>query len=51
MLVLTRRTGERLKVGPNITIIVTRIDQGSVRIAVDAPRHITIVREELTVKK
>ena len=50
MLVVSRRVGERLKIGPNIWVMVTRICDGTVRIAIDAPRHLTIVREELITK-
>jgi carbon storage regulator len=51
MLVVSRRVGERLKIGPNIWVMVTRIDDGSVRIGVTAPRHLTIAREELINKR
>ena len=50
MLVISRRVGERVKIGPNIWVMVTRIEDGSVRIAVDAPRHLNIVREELLIR-
>jgi sRNA-binding carbon storage regulator CsrA len=30
--------------------MVTRIEEGAVRIAIDAPRHLNIVREELLVR-
>lgn len=50
MLVISRKIGERVKIGPNIWVMVTRIDDGSVRIAIDAPRHLTIVREELLIR-
>lgn len=51
MLVISRRVGERVKIGPNIWVMVTRIEEGAVRIAIDAPRHMTIAREELLVRK
>lgn len=51
MLVISRRIGERVKIGPNVWVMVTRIEDGSVRLAIDAPRHLTIVREELLVRK
>jgi len=50
MLVISRRVGERVKIGPNIWVMVTRIEDGCVRIAIDAPRHLSIVREELIVR-
>ncbi|HEY4312484.1 MAG TPA: carbon storage regulator [Pirellulales bacterium] len=47
MLVLSRKVGERIVVGDNITITVVRMGQGNVRIGIDAPDHMPIVREEL----
>ncbi|HWB07886.1 MAG TPA: carbon storage regulator [Pirellulales bacterium] len=48
MLVLTRKVNERIRVGDDITITVVRLGPGSVRIGIDAPPHLSIVREELT---
>jgi carbon storage regulator len=50
MLVISRRVGERVKIGPNIWVMVTRIQEGAVRVAIDAPRHLTVVREELLIR-
>jgi len=47
MLVLSRKVGERIVVGDNITITVVRMGQGNVRIGIDAPGDMAIVREEL----
>ena len=47
MLVLSRKVGERIVVGDNITITVVRMGQGNVRIGIDAPSDMAIVREEL----
>ncbi|MHB8902762.1 MAG: carbon storage regulator [Thermoguttaceae bacterium] len=47
MLVLSRKVGERILVGDNITITVVRMAQGVVRIGVDAPTDMPIVREEI----
>jgi carbon storage regulator len=47
MLVLTRKVNERIRVGEDITITVVRLGPGSVRIGIDAPPHLSIVREEL----
>jgi carbon storage regulator CsrA len=51
MLVISRRVGERVKIGPNIWVMVTRTDGDTARLAITAPRHLTIVREELLAKK
>ena len=47
MLVLSRQTGEKIKIGDNITVIVSRIAGNRVMLAVEAPRDIHIVRGEL----
>lgn len=47
MLVLSRKPGERIIVGENIVITVVRITANNVRLGIDAPRHVNIVREEL----
>lgn len=48
MLVLSRKTGERILVGPDVKLTIVRIGPNSVRIGIDAPGHLAIVREELT---
>lgn len=50
MLVISRRVGERVKIGPNVWVMVTRVDGDTARLAITAPRHMTIAREELLVK-
>lgn len=47
MLVLSRKPGERILVGDDVKITVIRIGPNSVRIGIDAPGHLNIVREEL----
>ncbi len=47
MLVLSRKPGERILVGDEIRITVVRIGPNSVRLGIDAPGHMNIVREEL----
>jgi carbon storage regulator len=47
MLVLSRKPGERILIGDNIAITVVRIAPGVVRIGVDAPDGLQILREEL----
>lgn len=47
MLVITRKKGESILIGDNIEITISRIDDGSVKIAIEAPREITILRKEL----
>ncbi len=47
MLVLTRRSGESIKIGDGVTITVTRLGEGRVRLGIDAPKEVRIVRTEL----
>ena len=47
MLVLSRKTGERILIGDKITVTVVRIGQGGVRLGIDAPEEFEVVREEL----
>jgi carbon storage regulator len=48
MLVLARRVGERICIGPDIEITVVRIGPGNtVRLGINAPPETAIVREEL----
>jgi carbon storage regulator len=47
MLVLSRKLGERLWIGPNICITVVDIDRGKIRIGVEAPNTVNVARSEL----
>jgi carbon storage regulator len=47
MLVLTRKLMEKLFIGDNICITVVRLEGGQVRLGIDAPRDVTVVRAEL----
>ena len=47
MLVLSRKVGERILVGDNIAITVVRITGGGVRIGIEAPSEMPVIREEL----
>ena len=46
MLVLTRKAGQVLHIGEDIALTIIDIAGGSVRIGIDAPRYVQIVREE-----
>lgn len=48
MLVLSRKPGERVQIGEDIWITVIRIAPNTVRIGIEAPRNVSIIREELT---
>ena len=47
MLILTRRVGESLKIGDDITITLVDIAKSQVRIGVNAPREVEVHREEV----
>ena len=47
MLIITRRAGERIMVGDDITIEVMEIVGNSVRIGISAPRSVPVYREEI----
>jgi carbon storage regulator len=47
MLVLTRRPGQSIRVGPNVEVRVVRIEGDRVVIGIAAPRHVAVVRAEL----
>jgi carbon storage regulator len=47
MLILTRRLTETLVIGDNVTITVLAIKGGRVRIGVNAPREVSVNREEI----
>ena len=47
MLILTRRVGQAFVVDRDITISVVSVRGNNVRLGIDAPEHITVVREEL----
>lgn len=48
MLILSRRSGESITIGDDIRITITRIIGNQVRIGIDAPKHVKILRDELT---
>ena len=47
MLVLTRKLMEKLYIGDEICVTVVRLEGGQVRLGIEAPREISVVRAEL----
>ena len=47
MLILTRKTGETLMVGDEITLTVLGVRGNQVRIGINAPRDVAVHREEI----
>lgn len=47
MLVLSRKVGERILLGDNIVVTVVRVTGNGVRIGIEAPAEMPVIREEL----
>lgn len=50
MLVITRKKGESILLGDDIEITISSIENGTVKLAISAPREVTILRKELYVE-
>ncbi|MGC8517669.1 MAG: carbon storage regulator CsrA [Steroidobacteraceae bacterium] len=47
MLILTRRVGETVMIGDEVTITVLGVKGNQVRIGINAPKHVAVHREEI----
>lgn len=47
MLILSRKIGETVKIGDNVSITVVGLHGSQVKIGIEAPRDVTIHREEI----
>lgn len=47
MLVIGRKKGESLLIGEDVEITIVKIENGSVKIAINAPKEVGILRKEL----
>ncbi|PNV83936.1 MAG: carbon storage regulator [Sulfurimonas sp.] len=47
MLVLSRKTDESIVIGDDIVLKIISVDKGVVKIGIDAPKNVSIVRQEL----
>jgi carbon storage regulator len=51
MLILTRRTGESLRIGDDVEVTVMAVNGSQVRIGIKAPRSVAVDREEIAARK
>ena len=47
MLVLSRKPLQSIMIGPDIKITIVKVERNQVRIGIEAPRQLTILRDEL----
>jgi carbon storage regulator len=47
VLLVTRKVGQRILIGENIAVTLVKISGGGVRIGIDAPAEMPVIREEL----
>lgn len=50
MLVIARKKGESILIGDNIEVSIASVDNGTVKLAISAPKEVTILRKELYVE-
>lgn len=50
MLVVTRKKGESILIGDNVEISISSIENGTVKIAINAPKEVQILRKELYIE-
>lgn len=47
MLILSRKTNERIKIGDDITVTIIEIRGDQVKVGVEAPKHVKVFRQEV----
>lgn len=47
MLILTRRVGESIKIGEEVTITILGVKGGQIRVGIAAPKSVAVHREEI----
>jgi carbon storage regulator len=47
MLILTRRVGETLMIGDDVSVTVLRVKGNQIRLGVNAPKNVSVQREEI----
>ncbi|HEY2881073.1 MAG TPA: carbon storage regulator [Pirellulales bacterium] len=51
MLVLTRKTREQIQIGENVVVTILRVKGQSVRVGIEAPRDVRVLRSELPIEE
>lgn len=51
MLIVTRRAGERIMIGDEVEVTVMGVEGTQVRLGIQAPKHITVDREEIAIRR
>ena len=51
MLVLTRKPGQSISLSGGIRVVIKRIGGGQVRVGIEAPEHVKIIRDEINVEE
>lgn len=51
MLVLSRKVGERIWIGNEVCVTVVRLTSGGVRLGIEAPPELPVIREELKLRQ
>jgi carbon storage regulator len=51
MLILSRRTGESVRIGDDVEVTVMAVNGSQVRIGIKAPRNVAVDREEIAERK
>ena len=47
MLILTRKSGEKIRIGDGIVVMITGVNGNQVKVGVDAPKEVAVHREEI----
>ena len=47
MLILTRRVGETIMIGDDVTVTILGVKGNQVRVGINAPKHVAVHREEI----
>ena len=47
MLILTRKAGETIRIGDSITVTVVQLNDGQIKLGIDAPRSVAVHRGEV----